>query len=93
MSLWNTVQKLAKDLPEGFIVRIGIENGSAWVELYDTEQCSDINLPDSTDRNLQQQLIDALVEAKKIENADEECPHCGEPYWKCDHIDKEFECR
>jgi hypothetical protein len=82
MSLWNTVQKLARDLPKDFIVRICIENGSAWVELCDGFD-NEVYSPDVTDNPLAQQLIDALKEA---ENLNEECRVCGEPYWKCDHI-------
>jgi len=83
------IERLAKELPEGFVVRLGVENGSAWVELYDND--TEVTLPDSTDRSISQQLTDALWMAKKIEASDDDCPICGEPYWKCDHYDEEFE--
>jgi hypothetical protein len=60
MSLWNTINKLCRDLPEGYIVKLGMENGAAWVEAYFHDD--EIDLPDSTDKNLQQELIDALIE-------------------------------
>ena len=88
MSLWNTVNQLAEKLPEGYVVKLGIENGSAWVELFD--ELNEIDLPDSTDRNLQEQLTDALTTALKSAE-EEQCPTCGEPYWKCDHWNEEFE--
>ena len=62
MSLWTTVNNCADKLPKGYVVKLCIENGSAWVELYD-DQDQEIILPDSTDKNLQEQLLDALVTA------------------------------
>lgn len=63
MSLWNTINNCADKLPKGYVIKLGIENGSAWVELYD-DQDQEITLPDSTDKNLQEQLLDALITAK-----------------------------
>lgn len=65
MSLWNTINQLADKLPKGYITKIGIEQGSAWVELYD-DFGNEVKLPDSTDKNLQFQLTDALTEAMEI---------------------------
>jgi hypothetical protein len=62
MSLWNTINKVCRDLPNGYIIKLGMENGSAWVELYD-DQNREIELPDSTDKNLQFELSDALKQA------------------------------
>ena len=67
MSLWNTINMLCDKLPKGFIVKIGMENGSAWVELYDPEG-NELELPDSTDKNLGLQLADALSTAKTVNN-------------------------
>ena len=63
MSLWNTINMCDDLLPKGYIIKLGIENCSAWVELYD-DQGEEISLPDSTDKNLQIQLHDALITAK-----------------------------
>lgn len=60
MSLFNTVNQLANKLPEGYITKLCIEQGSAWVELYD-DFGNEVMLPDSTDKNLQEQLTDALI--------------------------------
>ena len=37
MSLWNTINNCADKLPKGYVIKLGIENGSAWVELYDDQ--------------------------------------------------------
>lgn len=67
MSLWDTVNKVCKDLPTGYIIKLGMENGSAWIECYDYDG-NEIELPDSTDKSLQAELNDALVEAKLSDN-------------------------
>jgi len=64
MSLWTTINDCADKLPKGYVVKVCVENGSAWVELYN-DQNEEINLPDSTDKNLQFQVLDALVTAKE----------------------------
>jgi len=65
MSLWNTVNKVCSQLPKGFQINLCMENGSAWVQAYD-DQDNEINLPDSTDKQLQEELNDALTESINI---------------------------
>ncbi len=55
----DVVNKIAKHIPDGYIVSLCIENGSAWVELGETFS-GNRPLPDSTDKNLIEQLNDAL---------------------------------
>jgi hypothetical protein len=61
MSLWNTVNKVCGELPEGYQINLCMENGSAWIECI--TEGNNIELPDSTDKNLQFELNDALITA------------------------------
>lgn len=62
MGLLNVIDRLADELPDGYVVKLCVENGSAWVELYD-ELSTEMILPDSADRTMKEQLIDALTKA------------------------------
>ena len=35
MTLEESINHAAEELPEGWIIEINVENGSAWVDLYD----------------------------------------------------------
>lgn len=54
-------------LPEGYELRLCMENGSAWVELCDQygDGCA---LPDPADKSLEAQVNDGLVAASKRAN-------------------------
>lgn len=62
MSLWNTVNMLCGKLPKGCMIYLCMENGSAWIEAIgsDGKYFNTEDLPDSTDRNIQEQLTDAF---------------------------------
>ena len=64
MTLKEIAEKICKEIPEGFEISLNFENGSAWVELSDDMHDS-VNLPDSADLTLEEQLEDALEAAKK----------------------------
>jgi len=65
MSLWNTVNKVCGDLPKGFQINLCMENGSAWIQAYD-DQGNEIDLSDSTDKRLHEELNDALNECVNV---------------------------
>ena len=58
----KTINKICKHLPEGLQINIAMESGSAWVELWGNDG-DRIPLPDSADKNLIEQLSDALCVA------------------------------
>ena len=61
-ALQDIVNKVSKHTPEGNVISLCIEDGAAWVELgKDFVGC--IKLPDSADKNLLEQLNDALCVA------------------------------
>ena len=58
------IQKLAGELPDGYLVELNIERGSAWVRLYlDGDRHEDIELDDST---MGARLLAALDRAKEL---------------------------
>ena len=67
MSLLNSINKVCKEIPKNYIIKLCMENGSAWVEAFDwsnEHRYSEVyclSLPDSTDKNLQEELNDALI--------------------------------
>lgn len=56
--LQELVNKISQHMPVGYELSLHIEHGSAWVELH-TDHTS-IDLPDSADKTLVEQLNDAL---------------------------------
>lgn len=60
------IEKLAdatcKHLPNGYDVSLCMENGAAWVELHNEEGIK-LNLPDSADKGLVEQVNDAIAVA------------------------------
>ncbi len=57
----ETINKICGHLPEGYIISLNLENGSAWVELLDSN--GNYVLPDTTDKTIIEQLNDALCVA------------------------------
>jgi hypothetical protein len=65
ISLDDAVNSVCRHLPDGYEIDLCMENGSAWVTLWriHVEGCGVIDLPDSDDKSLIQQLNDALCVA------------------------------
>lgn len=61
MKLYETVNKICGALPEGWVINLCMENGSAWVECFNPDG-SIQQLPE-TDQGLEEQLNDALCVA------------------------------
>ncbi|KKM77789.1 hypothetical protein LCGC14_1366430 [marine sediment metagenome] len=57
------INKVCRHLPVNYTVALFMENGSAYVELIDP-LCGKIELPDTADKTLTEQLNDALCVAK-----------------------------
>lgn len=62
MSVLALTNAVCKHLPEGWQIHICMENGSAYVDLYDPRG-HDVDLPDQADKTLEQQVNDALCVA------------------------------
>ena len=58
----NIINKICKHLKCGFEIKLCMEDGAAWVELYNIND-EQVNLPDSTDKTIIEQLNDALCVA------------------------------
>jgi len=58
----EVVNKICGGIPPGFILSLNMENGSAWVELIRLSD-GDVELPDSADLTLEDQLDDGLSAA------------------------------
>ena len=61
MSLLNTIDMACGKLPEGWVVRLCMENGAAWVSCTDSHGW-DMKL-DPTDKTLQEQITEAVKAA------------------------------
>ena len=57
-----TAERVCKHLPEGFEIHLCMEHGAAWVKLLDAHGDS-VELPDSADKSIDEQLNDALCVA------------------------------
>ena len=64
----DAIDQVCKDLPEGWLITLGMERGAAWVNVNDPDGC-DIKL-DSTDESLIDQLISGLEFAKRKAEVD-----------------------
>lgn len=70
-NLIETIDNAARDLPSGYIINLGMENGAAWVELLRPDSTREYGLAetiDGVDRTLAEQIKDALdiaIEAAK----------------------------
>ena len=58
-ALQDIANKVSKHTPKGYVISLCIEDGAAWVEL-GKDFAGNIQLPDSADKNLLEQLNDAL---------------------------------
>jgi hypothetical protein len=61
-ALQGIANKVALHTPKGYVISLCIEDGAAWVDLGKDFEGS-IQLPDSADKNLLEQLNDALCVA------------------------------
>ncbi|MDH5297878.1 MAG: ParB N-terminal domain-containing protein [Desulfobulbaceae bacterium] len=62
--LFDAIENAARDLPEGWSITLGIEKGSAWVEVNNPEDdCTSI---DPCDRSLAEQLNGAVAMAAEL---------------------------
>lgn len=57
--MFEVVNRLCGELPDRFRVQLFMENGAAWVVLEDVILDTETTI-DSTDKTLEQQLIEAL---------------------------------
>lgn len=55
--------RVCQHLPDGWELRLCMEKGAAWVTLHNPEG-DGIELPDAGDKSLEQQVNDALCEAR-----------------------------
>jgi len=60
----DIINKICQQIPAGYVISLNMENGAAWVSLVNTND-DDIELPDSTDKTIIEQLNDALCVANK----------------------------
>lgn len=62
----DVLNKIAEQLPEGYLIEINVEKDSGWIRLWDAE--SDVYLdPEhftSVDSNIEEQIEDAIRYAK-----------------------------
>ena len=58
--------RVCEHLPEGYVLSLAMENGAAWVELVDADG-NYVALPDSAEKNIDEQINDALCVACGIE--------------------------
>lgn len=70
MELDEAVELAAKDLPDGYIINLGMENGAAWVELIrpDSKEFGFADDIDGADRTLAEQIkyaVDIAIEAER----------------------------
>lgn len=70
MSLEIAIEAACKYLPEGYEVGLCMENGAAWIELHDPEG-NKLEIADSADKNLDEQVIDAVTAAVDYSNQGE----------------------
>ena len=69
--LLAAVNRACEFLPVGHMMNLGMENGAAWVELFD-EDGNSIELPDSADTNLIEQIDAAIAAAQQQEGRGDE---------------------
>jgi len=62
MFVLGMANRVCQHLPDGWELRLCMENGSVWVSLID-EDGDEMELPDSADKSLEQQVNDALCVA------------------------------
>jgi hypothetical protein len=64
MFVLEMVNHVCQYIPKGWELRLCMENGAAWVSLID-EDGYEMELPDSADKTLEQQVNDALCVARE----------------------------
>lgn len=62
MTIDEAIRRVAGTLEDGWEIHLCVEHGAAWVVLYD-ENGDAVNFDSSPDRDLAEQIDDALVEA------------------------------
>jgi hypothetical protein len=58
----DIIEKVCKHIPEGYQIELCMESGSAWVDLVHPKGYY-LELPDSADKSITEQLNDALCVA------------------------------
>jgi hypothetical protein len=58
-NLEEAINEAARDLPEGWTIGLMVENGAAWIELYDPDDCG-IDV-DTADLSLSEMVKKALA--------------------------------
>lgn len=62
MSVLSLANAVCKHLPDGWHLNLAMEQGAAYVELYDRDG-NFVDLPDSADKTLEQQVNEAVCMA------------------------------
>lgn len=76
MELFKAIDNAARDLPDGYVINLGVENGAAWVELLYPDGINEFGFADLTDggsRTLAEQIkyaVDIAIEEAKKEQDD-----------------------
>ena len=78
MDLMQAINNAARDLPDGYIINLGMENGAAWVELIrpDSKEFGFADNIDGADRTLAEQIkyaVDIAIEAEKSKLVSRTC--------------------
>ena len=58
----QAIEESAGALPDGYVIEVNVENGSAWVNMYGPNG-SDIELPECVDCTLAEQVQEAMYHA------------------------------
>ena len=58
-ALQEIANKLSANMPKGYVISLCIEDGAAWIEL-GKDFAGNIQLPDSGDKTISEQLNDAI---------------------------------
>tara|TARA_Y100000401_G_scaffold100352_1_gene89170 strand:- start:283 stop:498 length:216 start_codon:yes stop_codon:yes gene_type:complete len=61
----QAIEDAASDLPEGYVIELNIENGSAWINMYGPNG-SDVEFPECVDSTLAEQIQDAMHSAQRL---------------------------
>jgi hypothetical protein len=71
MNLAEQIEIAARDLPAGYIINLGMENGAAWVELLRPDNTMEYGLADTIDGG-DRTLAEQIEYAVKLAIADDE---------------------
>ena len=58
----QAIENAARELPEGYVIELNVENGSAWLNMYGPNG-SDVKLPECVDSTLAERVRNAIDHA------------------------------